>query len=282
MIDIIIPVYNASDTLSLTLMSIYLQEVSCKFKVTIIDDCSNEKYDDILDYYRNYLDINYKKLDINSGSGIARQVGIEITNNPYIVFMDADDLFYDADSLENLYKNILDGYDIVSGSEYNEDEKIIRISEGNLHGKIYKRKYIIDNDIKFNETRFHEDNYFNNMVLLTGARSFVLDKPVYIYSNNDKSITKINKDKEFDRLEILLSNVRDLLNRIDINNNIDQVRHFIFVKYRYYNSIFKDFNDNQKNTFISWLNKYDKDNVDLIGIDNLDELKEKIDIKYSK
>ena len=40
MIDIIIPVYNAKDTLPITLMSIALQKVSCQYEVTIVDDYS--------------------------------------------------------------------------------------------------------------------------------------------------------------------------------------------------------------------------------------------------
>ena len=164
MVDIIIPVYNARKTLPLTLMSINLQEVSFKYKVTIIDDYSTEKYDDILDYYRKYLDIDYKRLDKNGGGGVARQVGLDITNNPYIIFMDADDFFYDTDSLQNLYFEIEKGYDIVSAGEYDELKDINMINDGDLHGKIYRRKYLVDNNIRFNETRFHEDNYFNSMV----------------------------------------------------------------------------------------------------------------------
>ena len=281
MIDIIIPVYNASDTLPLTLMSIYLQEVSCKYKVTIIDDCSEENYDNTINYYREYLNINYKKLEKNSGSGIARQIGIDITNNPYIVFIDADDLFYNIDSLEELYSNIQKGFDVVLGSEFDEFSKTTRISEGNLHGKIYRRKYIIDNNIKFNETRFHEDNYFNNFVLLTGANKLDLDKVVYIYSNNVKSITKVDSDKEFARLEILLSNVNELFKRIKIsNNNINRIKHFLFIKYRYYNEIYTSFSEKQKKIFKSWINKYDKNNISLIGIRNVNELEKAIDQIY--
>ena len=47
MVDIIIPVYNSRDTLSRTLASITYQNTNYDFKVTIIDDSSDEAYDDI-------------------------------------------------------------------------------------------------------------------------------------------------------------------------------------------------------------------------------------------
>ena len=37
-------------------------------------------------------------------------------------------------------------------------------SESWLHGKIYKRKFLEKNNIKFNESRYNEDVYFNELI----------------------------------------------------------------------------------------------------------------------
>ena len=284
MIDIIIPVYNARSTLEKTLMSILLQQTSCKFIVTIIDDCSLESYDDLLSIFNKYLTINYFKLDQNKGSGITRQFGLEHTSCPYITFLDADDLFFDTDSLENLYKEISsENYDIVSAGEFDEDRNLSFVNEGDLHGKIYRRAYLNRKGIKFNHTRFHEDNYFNSLVLLSGAKNFILTKKVYVYCYNHHSITKKDKKLEFERLEILLSNVHDIFQLVKItDDNISLITHFIFIKYKYYNRIYKNFTEKQKKQFKKWIKIYDPSNLNLIGIEDVALLEQLVLNKYSK
>ena len=51
-------------------------------------------------------EIYYLKLDKNVGPGQARQKGLEISNSEYILFIDSDDLFYDSDSIKNLYVKV--------------------------------------------------------------------------------------------------------------------------------------------------------------------------------
>lgn len=285
MIDIIIPVYNASSTLPRTLMSILIQECSCPYQVTLVDDCSDDDYSSIIKDFENYFPINYYRMDKNGGSGVAREKGIQITNGEFLTFIDADDLFFDVDSLEKLYQTIKKGkYDIVSGSEIDEDRSTFFINEGDLHGKLYRRSYIIDNNIHFNETRFHEDNYFNSLVLLSGAKNYKLFEIVYIYCYNPNSITKNQQELQFKRLEILLSNVRELLEKIPLTkNNVELISHFIFIKYKYYNRIYhQEFTKKQQEIFRNWILEYDPEHIDFLGITNPDELEKKIKDYYQK
>ncbi len=277
MIDVIIPVYNANNTLPLTLMSIMMQNIECNIKVTLIDDCSDDDYSETIETFSKYFKIGYYRLNKNSGGGVARQKGIDITNGEYIIFIDADDLLYNVDSLNKLYKKILDGYDMVSGGTYDESRNFLVVNEGDLHGKLYRRKYLIEKDIKFNATRFHEDNYFNNLVLLSGAQNHILLELVYIYCNNKNSTTNNSKELEFNRLEIMLSNVKELMDRITIDDsNKKIVVNFLVNKYKYYNKIYKDFSEEKKNIFKSWINKYDPNNINLIGIEDVSLLEKLI------
>ncbi len=285
MIDIIIPVYNARKTLPRTLMSIALQEISTDILVTIVDDYSSEDYQDIIVHFQKFFPIQYHRLDENIGSGLARNKGLDLTNQEFLVFIDADDLFYDVDSLEALYQTIHNSpYDIVSGAERDEARSLVFINEGDLHGKIYRRSYIEENKIRFNHTRFHEDNYFNSWVLLSGANNYKLMKLVYIYCFNESSITKQKKDLNFQRLTILLSNVRDLLQMIPLTKeNKELISHFVFIKYKYYNRIYREeFTDEQKKTFCDWIQIYDPENIDLMGIENVELLEQKVIDKYNK
>ena len=56
-IDIIIPAYNAHNTIEQTLRSIASQTISNLCRVTIVNDCSNENYSEIINKFIKLLDI---------------------------------------------------------------------------------------------------------------------------------------------------------------------------------------------------------------------------------
>lgn len=256
MIDLIIPLYNAKKTLDLTLMSIKMQTIVDKLNIYLIDDCSDDDYDEILNNYKD-MNIIYKKLDKNSGPAVARQEGIQIGTSKYIMFMDADDLFYNTDSIKKLYETIEEGYDYVAGLTYEEKRQIKLLNESDLHGKIYKRKFIEDNKIRFNKTRFHEDNYYNNLVLLCEPKRKELLELVYIYVYNEDSITNDSKEKEFERLEIYISNLNELIQEAKRRNiRKELIVNLIETKINYFNRIWLNFTQEQRKIFKEWLKKY--------------------------
>lgn len=281
MIDLIIPIYNAKNTLDLTLMSIKMQTILNKINVYLIDDCSEDNYDEIINNYKD-MNIIYKKLDKNSGPAVARQVGMDISSSDYIMFIDADDLFYDADSVKKLYSEIEKGFDYVIGITYEEKRKIKIMNESDLHGKIYRRKFIEDNQIRFNNTRFHEDNYFNNLVLACEPLIKKIFDFVYIYVYNEESITNIQKEKEFERLEILLSNMRQLLDESKKRNcNREKIAYLMFIKVKYFNQIYLEFTKEQQEEFKLWIKKYNLKIEKYLERTDLEEIYDEMLKEYS-
>ena len=191
MIDVIIPAYNATETIGKTLESRINQKNVSDLSVTIVDDCSKDSYEKICEYYSKFVKIKLIRLDINSGPGVARQIGIENSNNPFIVFIDADDEFYDENALSNLYKGVYKYYDLCIGQTYYVREDQVLYFDECLHGKIYRRRFLNENNICFNGCRNHEDNAFNELWLCTCKEINYLDESViiYKYNNNPKSIT---------------------------------------------------------------------------------------------
>ena len=61
-----------------------------------------------------------------------------------------------------------------------------------MHGKIYRRSFLEDNNIRFNTSRVNEDNGFNRLVVLLTKNISHLDEVVYVYKENDNSITRRN------------------------------------------------------------------------------------------
>jgi Glycosyltransferases involved in cell wall biogenesis len=210
MIDIIIPVYNAHETLTKTLLSVAMQNLKDKVTVYLIDDCSKKGYKEFIKLFKNKLKIKYLKLKTNSGPGIARQYGIEQSKGEYILFLDSDDLLYDCFSLENIYNVISNNdSDLAIGTfiDERENEYVEYYAHvGCLHGKMYKREFIKNNNIHFNNTRSSEDNSFNRLVLLFNPKIVFTRNIISLYRNNKDSITQKN-NYEFNSLEWYIYNM---------------------------------------------------------------------------
>lgn len=265
MIDIIIPCYNAHKTLGITLNSIINQSIKDIINVILVDDCSNENYNYFVETYKKYISIKEVKTKENVGAGLAREEGINKSNSKYIMFCDSDDIFTNYDSAEALYNEIEKGLDYVNSGEYDEKRESFFILNGNVHAKIFRRKYLEENNIHFNSTRYHEDNYFNNLVVLSGAKKYDLYKTTYYYTYNKNSIT--NDDKDFERLEIYFQNMRDLINIVkDKNYSKVRLARFKREKYRFLRRIYKKFNNEQKDIFKKWIEEYDEDFLEFIDI----------------
>ena len=104
-LEIIIPAYNAHKTIINTLDSILVQQNMKNFHVTIVNDYG-KNYKEILKKYKDKMPIKEITTSRNVGPGLARQLGIDNSNSKYIVFIYADDTFYDELSLSTLSEEI--------------------------------------------------------------------------------------------------------------------------------------------------------------------------------
>ncbi len=201
MIDIIIPAYNAFETIGKTLDSIAKQVNREHLNVYIINDGSEKSYDYIIANYKSIINIIEIKIE-NSGPGAARQVGLTVSNNEFIVFVDADDTLPSNNSLLNLI-NIIGDADLAQGffTEKTEtDSKLLEPQYCYLHGKMYRRSIIDKNNISFDKTRryngdIYEDTSFNILYTLCCNKIATTNEIVYTYEYNPNSITKFNKDE---------------------------------------------------------------------------------------
>lgn len=255
MIDIIIPAYNAKKTIFKTLASIALQTMRNKLRVYIVNDASDYNYQEEIEFFKDIFNITELRLKENKGPGVAREYGIDNSNSEYIMFIDADDVFYNCYSVELLYKKIKDlKLDLViSHILYERDNKREKY-EANfvyMHGKIYRREYLTNNNIKFNNTRANEDNGFNNLLLLLDINYDILDEITYIYRENCDSITrKNNREYKFLGLEGYSYNLTWALKEAIKRNANCFIISFNSYKYLlsfcYYYQIFNDRKDNNK------------------------------------
>ena len=204
MIDVIIPTYKAHDTLFRALSSIAAQINADKIEVTVVNDCCPEgNYKDIIKRFRPTLKIKEIQTPKNGGPGLARQYGIDHTHNPFIVFVDSDDMLGDSLSLTVMLQamNLEEEYPCVMGMfiEELDEGKTLQHQPtlGWVHGKMFRRAFLEKYGIKFNSTRSCEDFGFNSKVFAMAGedKMFNIQSFTYIWSNGPNTIARINNSQ---------------------------------------------------------------------------------------
>lgn len=193
MLDIIIPTYKNKEALVRSLESIpNYQELN----VTVVDDCSGLDYTDLQEKY------NFRLIELqqNVGPGVAREIGIVSTHEPYILFLDTGDYFIEGALSEvlgiiNIHPNIC-----IFSWRYEIGDANYDINNNNLHGRVYKREFLDKFNIYFSEAGSYanEDVGFNHACRLIMFQYYpnndsvlTLNKSIIVYDTNDMtSITR--------------------------------------------------------------------------------------------
>lgn len=232
MVDIIIPTYKARETLPQTLDSL-VSQTKKMFIVTIVQDCDDEDYTDIIKTYKKRgLKCRLIKTPQNMGPGVARQYGMDSDRmSDYFMFVDSDDILMPR-AVEVLSREIqINKKDLVASDFLVEKKhstpilfKATSIPCTWTHGKIYRAKYLRDNNIRFlNDLRLNEDAYFNLVAHNCTEKKTTIPEVTYLWRDNKNSLTR--QDKSFfskSWVMYIKSQVEGLLKIIDIlNDNID-------------------------------------------------------------
>ena len=211
-IDVVIPAYNVPDEILFRcLASIACQDIVKDIEVTIVDDASTQQnYKKVADCFKNILKINILRYNTNGGPGVARQYGMDHTENGFITFIDADDTFNGAFALKALRNAIemQNGLFIMSVGVFDEvHESHLPPGEGPIlmhheqdmiwmFGKMYRRSFIDKYNIKFHPTsRANEDNGFNTIIRLISNDAEQINfipAHVYYWHESENSITRAN------------------------------------------------------------------------------------------
>lgn len=195
-IEIIIPAYNCRDTLNRTLCSLGAQTDN-DFSVHVVDDCSTEGFQDILDAHRE-LELRVSRNSVNLGCGMSRQVGIDATEADYIAFLDSDDVLlpYAVETWKNAARSAPDVdmfHNHFLEQTYQGNESGFLLHKNGLpwcHGKLYKTSFLRHWGIRNSpEVIYSDDNFFNSMCSELGIVG-VIPTPLYLWTNNPKSITR--------------------------------------------------------------------------------------------
>lgn len=215
----IIPIYNVEHWICRCLDSLRNNGLKLyDFEVICIDDGSNDQSVKIIEQYANensnlQISIIEQK---NFGPGAARNNGIRHAQGDYVCFIDADDYIEPGKFLylfENVKQNQLDvlcyGYRLVyeSNNEIRyEAEPTIDTTQGKvLNGPqffcqtsflpvvwnaLYRRQFLVDNNLWFMEGVYHEDQDFPPRVFCLAKQIARYPEIVYNYVQREGGIMR--------------------------------------------------------------------------------------------
>lgn len=93
LVSIIIPIYNSEKFIAEAVESVQKQTYH-NWEIILVDDCSTDNSSSIvLEMMQKDERIQFHRLNTNSGTGIARKLGVSKASGRYISFLDADDLW---------------------------------------------------------------------------------------------------------------------------------------------------------------------------------------------
>lgn len=93
-VSVIIPLFNAERWIESTIKSVVNQNYY-PIEIIVVDDCSTDNSADIIKkIQRDIPYLKYYRMEQNSGVGLARNKGIEISSGIYLAFLDSDDIWH--------------------------------------------------------------------------------------------------------------------------------------------------------------------------------------------
>lgn len=202
-LQILIPQYKETkEVIKPLLDSIEIQQnVDLKNEVGVIivnDGTDVHLPQDFLDSYTYHIDYY---LNEHKGVSATRNACLDHATADYVMFCDADDMFYNACGLYIIFREIdMGGFDSLV-SAFVEESRIPQTKEPVyinhdmdstfVHGKIHRRQYLLDNNIRWNDKlTIHEDSYFNCLCQKLAKELKYCQTPFYLWKWRDDSVCR--------------------------------------------------------------------------------------------
>ena len=208
-LDILIPHYKElPEEIEPLLNSIALQQ-SINFKnINVIIVCDGPEAISLkpLDNWNKYpFKIKIIELPEHVGVSACRNAALDTSKADYVMFCDADDMFCDVCGLYIIFHEMEMGFDTLVScfreeSRNPENKKEILYINHDMdstfvHGKVHRRKYLIDNKIRFNDKlTIHEDSYFNILAQNLTDNAKYCPLPFYLWRWRDTSVCRHDPD----------------------------------------------------------------------------------------
>ncbi|WP_455145936.1 glycosyltransferase family 2 protein [Brachyspira pilosicoli] len=247
-LSIVIPIYNVEKYLEDCLNSVINQTLKEIEIICVDDCSTDNSFTILEEFAKKDDRIKVLKHDINRGLGPARNTGIKASQGEYVGFIDSDDYVskdyfenlyntakkYNSD-ITNTLNILTDTESVIKKYDYNIINYLSRKESRNINlyvegksdisiidekentkeypfvvawNKIYKREFLINNELYFMEIKSgSEDEDFYQRILLNEPSTSYNHKSIYYYRQRASSlIYTYNKNIDFVKNNIALMN----------------------------------------------------------------------------
>ena len=223
-LQILIPQYKETEEIIKPLLdSIEIQQsVDLKNEVGVIivnDGTDIHLSKEFLDKYTYHIDYY---LNEHKGVSATRNACLDYAIAEYVMFCDADDMFYSACGLYIIFQEIENGFDTLVSKFIEEvrdkdTNKPIyinhEIDSTFVHGKVHNREFLIKNNIRWDEElTLHEDGYFHAQCHRLAKSIKHCKTSFYLWKWRDDSVCRSEKlwsQKTYDHLIKAVSKLID-------------------------------------------------------------------------
>ena len=216
MLSVIISVYNVRPYIKECVSSV--RQLSTPCEIIIVHDA--QKDDSFIGDEEYLKDERITILNReNAGLGIARNQGLDVAKGEYVHFLDGDDKIY-ADKMEQLYREGREhGADIICGDYDDSDtpkkcrgpkgetilsgtEYLGKYCDSMISGVwrfMYKRDFLLANDLKFERVKYFEDVIYLPIALSKAGCVYFDNIPFYYYRFTENTLSNVfNRKRSLD------------------------------------------------------------------------------------
>lgn len=244
-ISVIVPVYNAQDTLAECLGNLVHQTAFERMELLLIDDASTDETARILsDCMTQFGErVRVFRQERNQGPGAARNIGLDHAAGDYIGFVDADDLtdvtMYEKLYLEaertgadftdcGFYQQRLDQAFLFTSKEIcdhfpGERARSVLIAQGGFTvTKLFRKAFLLDHGIRFRPVYGLEDMDYLMLAILHADRIACVEEMLYIYRDQEDSLIKQeNHERNYYQCAAALGAIYE---RLSVSDRYEEVR----------------------------------------------------------
>lgn len=223
-VSIIIPAYNTEQYIGKAIASALGQTLK-NIELIVVDDCSTDNTVAVIESFDDPR-LRLIKNPTNLGAGGARNKAIAAAKGKWIAVLDsddwyapqrlevltciaeqknadliADDSFLIEDGLSTPWSTIISqsGQKLTTITQFDAAEFVFSDIEGKpgLHlgftKPLFRREFLIDNKIKYQDIKVTQDFWFDMQCFLHGAKFFLVPEPYYFYRARPGSLVSSNK-----------------------------------------------------------------------------------------
>jgi len=250
-VSVVLPVYNVGNYLEQCLRSL-LDQTLQEIEIICVDDGSTDNSLEILmEYQKKDRRIQIIQQE-NHGAGAARNAGMAIAQGQFLSFVDSDD-YFDKDMLKLAYdKAVATNADVCIYKAFFYDNETGKISEcsysvkeknlpqynvfsrmqisanlfesimGWAWDKLYRRSFILNQGLQFQEQRTTNDMYFVYISLFKAGHITLLNKRLYYQRRNVKTSLSNTRELSWQCFYFALMKIKNELKKMDIYEEYKQ------------------------------------------------------------